>query len=471
MRWDFCWGLVLCACGSSLTPPSGSSADLLSFEPNADASAVPSVVRLHLSSATLAAGSVSLFQGELSSYYLGRVKSGELPDTLLARQIPVLSWRAQGELIVAPVRALAPDTYALAASTGLVGEFRVAAALPLLARVWPRTGVPGVLATAIYCGDGSSPLELAPFVLDPGGIEVAPVAGADDAGLFADRCFHFVAPNSLISGQIVVPQPSLGGFALDPAPFAAPDADANISVASSLPCADSDRVMGLGCASIEDDRVIVRTPAAPLLWTISTAGGAWLEVTDGHPFVVRGLTPRSTERISGAVYDASGATTAFELDAAMLAPRERPVLNEEMANPVGPEPQSEWLELANDGEIPLDLAHFTLRDGGGSTALPAEKLAPGELALLVRDDFAPSSTDIAPAAGARLIRVPALGTSGLSNSGEPLALVDESGKVASALPAVATSSGESLRRRHTYSPDEDASAFTTGAPTPGAPND
>ena len=70
-----------------------------------------------------------------------------------------------------------------------------------------------------------------------------------------------------------------------------------------------------------------------------------------------------------------------------------------------------------------------------------------------------------------LTPLPALGTAGLSNSGEPLALIDGAGDAVSALPAVATSSGESLRRRHTYSPDDDASAFSTGAPSPGAPND
>ena len=104
-------------------------------------------------------------------------------------------------------------------------------------------------------------------------------------------------------------------------------------------------------------------------------------------------------------------------------------------------------------------------------SLPTAVLAPGEYALLVRDDFAPSASDVPPAPGARLIRVPQLGTSGLSNSGEVLALLDADSAVVSGLPPMAAKAGQSLFRRHSWSPDDDPSAFGTGAPTPGEPND
>jgi hypothetical protein len=104
-------------------------------------------------------------------------------------------------------------------------------------------------------------------------------------------------------------------------------------------------------------------------------------------------------------------------------------------------------------------------------ALPSDLLRPGEYALLVRHDYAPSASDVPPAEGARLIRVAQLGTSGLSNSGENLELVDASSVVVSAMPALAAKAGQSLARRHTYTPDDDPSGFTTGTPTPGAPND
>jgi len=471
----FC-GLLLCACGSPLAPPSGSTASGVSFEPNADGSAVPSVVRVHVKSSSLTPGAVALFQGQLSSYYLGRIKSGALPDSLAARQVPIVSWRANGELIVAPTRSLISDTYSLAASTGLVTEFRVAVPVPTLARLWPPAWSVAVPGPAIYCGDGSSPLTLEPVSFEPGGASVAAAAGADDSGSFTDRCMHFDARGALESGQIVVPQPTWAGWALDPAPFAAPDVDAAAeSDAAPAPavervCSESEVTLGFGCATSEDDRIIVRTPATALLWAVNTAHGSLLEVTNGNPFVVRGLTPESSEHLSGTVYDVAGAALAFDRDFTTSGARERPVLNEELANPLGPEPQSEWLEVVNDGTITLDLAHFSLRDGGGSAALPTAALAPGTYALLVRDDFTLNSLDVPPPADARLIRLSALGTSGLSNSGEPLSLVDASGNTVSALPAVATASGQSLRRRHTYSPDDDASAFSTGTPTPGAPN-
>jgi Lamin Tail Domain len=198
-----------------------------------------------------------------------------------------------------------------------------------------------------------------------------------------------------------------------------------------------------------------------------------LEVTRAPAvtFVIRGLSPSSSEHLWGNVNDASGVTQAFDYVAQMAAARERPVLNEVLANPLGPEPQSEWIELVNDGSIAVNLAHFSVRDSGGSTPLPNAMLSAGEYALLVRDDFAPSASDVPPAQGARLIRVRQLGTSGLSNSGESLALIDADSIVVSALPALAAKAGESLARRHSWSLDDDQSAFTTGTPTPGAPND
>jgi hypothetical protein len=260
----------------------------------------------------------------------------------------------------------------------------------------------------------------------------------------------------------------LGDYALDPAPFSG----ARKEPAQPADCASEQLAFGLGCASIEDDRALINGADSALFWVIHTDHGSVVEVAPASgSFVLRGLSPGASEHVWGSVYDESGATVTFDSVFAMNAARERPVLNEVLANPLGPEPQSEWIELVNDGAVSLDLAHFRLRDSGGSIALPAAALAPQEYALLTREDFAPSASDVPPAPGARLIRVPELGTAGLSNSGESLALLAADSTVVSLLPALAAKAGESLARRHTYSLDGDASAFTTGTPTPGAPND
>ncbi|HEX7453740.1 MAG TPA: lamin tail domain-containing protein, partial [Polyangiaceae bacterium] len=177
------------------------------------------------------------------------------------------------------------------------------------------------------------------------------------------------------------------------------------------------------------------------------------------------------ERLWGSVHDASGAESRFDLFVDTAAARARPVLNEVLADALGPEPQSEWIELVNDGSLALDLSGYSLQDSGGLTPLPAQVLAPEEYALLVRNDFTPNASDVPPAPGAHLIRLPNLGKSGLSNAGERLALQDSAGQECSALPALPAKPGQSLARLHLWSLDGDVSAFSFGTPTPGAPND
>ena len=103
--------------------------------------------------------------------------------------------------------------------------------------------------------------------------------------------------------------------------------------------------------------------------------------------------------------------------------------------------------------------------------MPHESLASHEYALLVRDDFAANASDEPPPAGTRLIRLPVLGKSGLSNAGERLSLVDSGGVECSVLPALAGKPGQSLARRTPSSNDSDPKAFRFGLPTPGLPNE
>ena len=83
----------------------------------------------------------------------------------------------------------------------------------------------------------------------------------------------------------------------------------------------------------------------------------------------------------------------------------------------------------------------------------------------------PKPFDQAPAPSTRLIRMPTLGKSGLSNGGERLALLDSTGQECSMMPGLPTKPGLSLARRHPWSLDDDPDAFSYGPPTPGTPND
>jgi hypothetical protein len=384
------------------------------------------------------------------------------------RQIPVVSWRTQAQLLVAPTRPLSSGEYSLAGSSGLLGQFQVTTSAPLLTRLWPPASSNGGLSHAIYCGDGSAPLTGDPLEFEPTGASVLPERGIDESEVFAERCFHLDVSATLGPDGVVVPPTRSGVWALDPAPFS------NIATepALALTCGPDELPLALGCARVEDDRAAVRTPSAALLWVLHSEQGTVLEVSQsGANFVLRGLAPSSRAHLWGKVSDLTDAELPFDATFQTSPARERPVLNELLANPLGPEPQSEWIELVNDGARALDLSHFSLRDSGGSVSLPGATLAAHELVLLTREDFAPNASDVPPAPGTRLIRLPTLGTAGLSNSGESIALIDENGSVVSSLPALASKAGQSLARRHTYSQDADPSAFTVGTPTPGAPND
>lgn len=460
---------VAAGCGPPVPEPGSAAASpALSFEPSAELSSIPSVVHVHVASRSLGAGDASLFQGSLSDYYLSKVKHGDVPDTLLIRQVPLLSWRTETELVLAPLVPLEAGPYSLAASSGLLGEFQVSSELPLLRRVWPPAGAVGSPRLALYCGDGAALPGPGVVSLEPGELSAALSPGVDDAGSFAEHCVHFSVENELDSTQTVVPPASLAGWALDPSPFAA----ATDEPALPLACNEGEIAVGLGCAIAADDRAVVRTPTATLLWVVHSARAGLVEVTHGGAsFVVRGLFPSSHERLWGSVHDASGAESSFDLFVDTAPARARPVLNEVLADALGPEPQSEWIELVNDGSLALDLSGYSLQDGGGLTPVPAQVLGPEEYALLVRNDFVPNESDVPPVPGVRLIRMPALGKSGLSNAGERLALLDGAGQECSALPALPAKPGQSLARLHLWSLDGDASAFSFGTPTPGVPND
>lgn len=443
------------------------SSGRLSFEPPADAARVSSVSHLHLSSSD--SKTLFLFEGTVSSYYLGKLAHGEVPEALVERRVPIVSWRSQrsSELVVAPLRALRVSDYSLLSERGLLGTFQVSESAPLLMRRWPPGGSSGGSQFAVYCASATPP-SVSSVSFEPRGVSGAVWPGVDEQGALSERCLHVTTSAPLAPGELLVPAPQLGDVALDPALFLG----ATLAPASNLECTSQEIGFGLGCATIEDDRLIVRTPADPLLWLVHSERGAQLVVTRaGSSFTVRGLSPETRARVWGSTRDLSDASTPFELTVNTLPARGRLLLNEVLADALGPEPQSEWIELLNDGTLAVNLADYSLQDGSGRSALPAAELGPKEFALLVRQDFATNGSDVAPAPGARLIRMAALGKSGLSNAGERLALLDRSGLECSVLPARVGKPGQSLARRTPAAPDDDPQSFSLGTPTPGFAND
>jgi len=110
------------------------------------------------------------------------------------------------------------------------------------------------------------------------------------------------------------------------------------------------------------------------------------------------------------------------------------------ADPLGPEPAQELVELLNYGTVPIALDGLSLGDRLDAVAPPISTtalLGPSARALLVADAFdGHEPSELQPPAGALLVRVgTSLASGGLRNSGEALYLRDPAGHRLSASPA------------------------------------
>ena len=400
------------------------SADLtVVLEPAADPSQAPTVPRFVVtpaSSEQILPDDLWLFTDALSSYYATRLERGELPDALVERQVPTLAWFRQSSVVVAPTEALAAGaTFTLAAmGVGPLLSILVSPdAPPAWPRRWPPRDARSGAAYAVYCGDPPALAEPALATLEPDAIGAQAEPGADDLGTASERCLRIVPLQGPGADRTLLPPPMVGTVPLDPVPLGSEPA------APVVPrvCAATELRFGPGCATVEDDRVLLRVPDDPLLWIVRGLPEPLVEaVPPGGGLGLLGLLPNSHAALELTTVDLSGTREHSALDVYTLLPRPHVVLNEVLANPLGPEPAAEWVELVNTGTVDVELGGFTLFDSSAATALPAETLPKGAYALVVREDYgADSSDDRPPAAGTLLLRVPRLGN-GLSNSGEAL---------------------------------------------------
>ncbi|WP_437592196.1 lamin tail domain-containing protein [Sorangium sp. So ce1000] len=465
----------------------------LQIEPAAPLHAAPPVLRLHVRlPGASSLGSVDparalVVRGELSAAHLRQIERGELSTALSERITPSIAWlngTPPGDLslTVAPLAPLAPgETYTIASGSP-VFSYQIQIALegspPVLPRLWPPPGAGATLGLGVWCGDAPLPETVATVTLAPGGPAGELRRGAvDDIGA---RCLRFegeptaTAPREADGLRLVGPPVALPGqpaaVSLDPRPFVLESAPLPAITAA---CAPDELALGPGCAQVDDDRILVRSADVPLLWAIAGAGlDEVLAVPPGGLFVLAPLPPLSPVELAIATIDNAGIVERRTFSAMTLAPMSHVIINEVLANPLGPEPGQEWVELYNGGEAPADLTGYVIVDVGGETELPSISLMPGAYALVVNEDYvSEDELDPPPPPEALLLRVPNLGSHGLSNSGEPLQLKDRGGAVLSRSPATpAPKPGMSVARVTPNAPDGSAGSFATTWPTPGRVN-
>ncbi len=185
---------------------------------------------------------------------------------------------------------------------------------------------------------------------------------------------------------------------------------------------------------------VVLTRAGAVLRALAPRGTAML--------TVRGLAPSTYEEATLEVVDLAGLRSSQSIVVTTHAAMLPITITEVCANPIGAEPDQEWIELANVGDVPARLSGVAIsdRDDEPGTVLSTERtLVPGARVLLVGEDLDADAAGVPP--GTPLVVVGrTLVTAGIANSGEALFLRDSDGQRLASVPALAAREGECVVR-------------------------
>jgi hypothetical protein len=259
--------------------------------------------------------------------------------------------------------------------------------------------------------------------------------GLQDALPPGVSCAVALSAGAVDGGGAPVAPGVIGAFQDAAAPDTTPPALGDLAVRVSGPC--------LQISFTTDE-----TAAATV--TVS-AGGAQVETPAGAgqtrfdvAIPLGGLPALATATVSVNAVDLAG-NQASSAPFAFTTPAAVPPLaiTEVLANPAGPEPQQEYVELRNLGDAEVSLGGLRLADSKGGDDLTGQTLAAGGYALVVTATYDPTAgPDPAPRPGTLLVRVDTrLGSDGLSNGGEPVQLLQGEAVVSSYGGWVAVSAG------------------------------
>lgn len=480
MRRKHRWILaLLCSTGCAppfpdVSPTDGDGGVPLTFTPAVEDGALPPALRIGVPGRRPRAD-LRLYRGTLSDYHLRSIMRRAPPRTLEDRSVPVAVWLEPDpeQTVIAPVRLLlAQELYSVAElGTGLLGAFvvREGTEHELLGVRWPPAMSHAAVSPLVLCGGlPSTGLEEA-TQLAPLGTPATVRRGLVD-GVLESECARLEWAE-IPGGTVFLPPPALGSVPVEPRQLTAVEPVELERMRCTAPIIE----FGPGCATVLDDRAMVRSGARATLWVIETAGGTLVrEVPASGAFVVPGLKPAQAQSVEVTVYyQGSAGVRKWTVDVQTLPQQPHVTLTEVMADPLGAEPAQEWVEIVNDGSIAVELAGILLEDEAGATVLPSFRFEPGRTALIVPESFEPSSAEVHISAETELIRVPRLGGNGLSNSGERLRLLAPTGVILSTFPRnPKPKAGVSVARRATCLLD-DAGAFAYHASpgsSPGRPN-
>jgi hypothetical protein len=421
---------------------------------------------------------IGLFAGAADDALLDDLQRAPLSSAQLARRIECETQRSGPQLRLAPRAALAPDqphTLAVAswastqlgdalehAGSPIVYELRTDSRPEAGARVlhsWPADGASGVgtnLQAAVLAFDGEVRGALdGVWIEGPDGLAVpSRTDAAPCAQLAPEHAAHFciqlvperrLAPAAL--HRLVVGSEARDGHAAPVGPWhasfrSAQSRDLLSPVALAISCAIDEQAIELGCALADDASIALRMQLdEPVIAWLELAGvRQGTSASDGRVQLrAGGLAADTAHALHVELRDAAGNTLARTFTVRTLPPLAKLAISEVLADPLGAEPQQEFVELLNYGKGAIDLLGFSLGDRSDMPGAAIERSARVEAqarALLVADGYDPRAPDDAPPRpGALLVRVGrALGSAGLRNAGEALFLRDALGRRISAAP-------------------------------------
>ena len=454
--------------------------------PPAPPEAVPRVLQLQIQGLdpTSDAHKARVFSGKLSPSQIRRVWDDDPSQSVQARQLPSLEWLEDDGRLGVALQEVQPAGDTISVVTNAPPSHHrltissATTSLPLATLRWPLRAGAASPHHAIYCSGTALTAGSTEFVPQQQRLQLLQGAGPGDPNPY---CLHVAG--LALEGIWSLPRPQLldaSGTAL------AWLGQTPIQRTSELPpppvlqsCPGPMLPVTGGCARVEDDRILLRNGPRPLFWSVvpqkPVLHAQFGPLAAGQSMLIHPLPTQSSVQLFITNVDEQGRTQAQSLRVQTQAAMPHVVINEVLANPVGPEPQQEWIELYNDGLATADLSTLYLEDIGGRVQLPPSELKPGRYALLVNDDYdANSEYDPKPAGHALILRVPKLGKDGLKNSGEPLKLVNEQGLILSRFPTIPKpKSGQSVLRIYPQADDDTATSFVLGAEgqsTPGSAN-
>ncbi|MBX3247617.1 MAG: lamin tail domain-containing protein [Myxococcales bacterium] len=209
-------------------------------------------------------------------------------------------------------------------------------------------------------------------------------------------------------------------------------------------CAPDEVELGRGCMLSDDESVRVRLAVdGPARAFLDSDRGSTREVASRGEIALELRNLRASDHFEAdlRLVGLDGSTHTERLALATTPPLAALTISETCADPRGPEPRQEYVELLNYGAVPIELRGITLADRvdrlGSEVQVPVS-LAPGGRALLVADAFDPNHPLDPPVPpGVPLVRVgTSLASGGLANAGEPLYLRDAERRRLSTVPSI-----------------------------------